>query len=1042
MSHSQQDARPGLFVAITEFGTTRTEASKVYRDLFLRENRVNSSFPFKSQIIATFGSTDLVELSFFDNYFHFAEISSSSAHAFRRTSGAKCVDFGLDSIPPRADCHHTITSASELIDSNRENPFMSVLYLKISPIPILCHQTTNLSDHEPLVHRIISRTISRGAEIWKTVRGVLASSLELNHELPPSSLSFRLTPLVGLDSIDVVFLIRTSCLEENSSIAWAFRNCKLGSALPSHEFQGSIKRLARLFGMSTREVREFWDESPLFSGTTSVIGIPLIRPAMKLLEPHTPNAMPSEPSAKIAPATDTKWRLEESDGHTKTFAARRAILLQHTNFAAGCFGEALKATRKRDVTYESSDYHHDNQDIPVAPKEEESASSAYEFLMLFDRADSLKFPLFSKAYDTRPREWSVHQIRDHLMSIFDLEDQENLQEGLSSSTEIAIKFRVPDDVVGRAANSKAIIRLKELLGRMRKIHLLRDTEEFQSTTSLSNRWLKVARESGIVYSATNGIVNIICAALDHLDDDLEDFLDLLIILNSLVSAVEDSFNQGLKLSSQQTVWLITIVERLAAARGRRDDPLRLSSSTLVFGGHAGYRTSRDAFIAFSEVMAYEIDSEALVIILDDPAGGVSCEVGPCHWDVLSVSALALNDPIHWLVSHELAHGRLEHMTLEDIMPGRSSQYLLEILSASGETKVALHDTVDDLIQRIGESLSHFGEEHLEESPFAEAMRQCLLEVFADLAFWQSLSLSDSRVEETRELFWFVHGPGLVLAVQHKLGFTEPDKRTLQALVLRCVILDLIFSRMQTSGRDSKLYRHSPSSIKKLMDEIHDTLALVLSASATSNPSGRDSRYDDAKAHLLFLRRSLDISPKKWVRSIQQLQRSLKVSALSDQTRNIFQNWISFCLALHEDIHTANNLTELKQRQLQQVKQIYRDYLTELRALWGAHAKPWPSFIKGHEDPQAVEREEEEENMERLTLRSRPYLSRRGGVFVFDTKLQGESGPADRIDSSTTEESGQRQYHRVTNRFISQLCELAREQRFYKLKAYLEGFPDS
>lgn len=974
-----------LFATITEFGINPDETFNVLDELHAHAKAQAKSFPYEHYLIKTFGKTDLIEVTLFNHYFRFAEATASTGQAFRRSVGVRCPE--EQDLP--ADHRENIRTVVEVLHGQKEafQPFLAVIFIGLSPIPGLC-----IPPGERLVaYRAIEAFCDKGNGFWKRYGDVAKAS-----GVPEDKPDPLIAPLIGLDSVELVLLVRAARLEQLSALTWAIRGQTLQDIESAEEWTDDEREQALDHAqmlldpemeMLRQKLEEHWRSCPLYRGNATVVG-------MRLREPDIRH---------------DKWHLEElPTGREKDVAAAGATFLVHTRYIPGA-KQPLKP-----LTWDDRDPVPDDG-LPPPNLDVDSPADApvdgkdRSFLLLFDRSDVLwtvNHPDQVKLERHLVHSHTVEMIRKFLSDVSGLESRPR-PPGIWTAEEIAVRTTIPSGLE-EDPGSELIDRFQMRLRELKNIHLDR-----QHPKSWTRRWLVATKGAGIAYSTTNVMVNVISTVLGRLTTDLDVFADLLPALKRLIEAAENK-----ELAPTDLIWLTEVVERVAGSRARRDQALEVPRDTLAFESYAGYRLPREAFISLVESLAEAIERKsAFVLVRDRPAHRVACQIGPSNWDVLGVSAVTLHDPVHWLIAHELAYGLLAHTTTGEL-DTKVSAALGRMTSGVEGLRVRADESLDQILRRTAKRLRSQHRKSLAE-PFAEALGRCLGELIADLCLWQSLALpgEDRSPERLRRRYWFVHGPGLVMALQSEYGSRPLDNPTLQAVILRCVFFSHLTER--PGGSDPSWSSFLSATLAEL-DRLAPEMRLAGPSHRwdTSPPPdvagwGEKPPSDETRrvlTRLQCLKEDLRVSDKRWRIAIRQLLDSLRfVERKTWELGELIGRWLAFVEALSEH-------HRLVSREKQKVWGLYGEYLAELVELWKDTADPWPPFVMGYRinDP----------SLETFRRRASIYgvaLSRRGSVLV--ARSHGDR-------------EGQRQYQRRTFQLFSELAEHARGDRLRKLIDYL------
>lgn len=958
-----------LFASITEFGFVPGKTSRVLVDLRRHARELDEVFRHEHYLIKTFGTTDLIEIALFNHYFRFAQASLSSSQTLRRSVGARCPE--KEDLPKNHPDH--ICTVRDVLEGNGDHrPLLAVVFMGLSPIPDLCLPIGS----KPLAWSVLESLCKKDSRFWESYRNVLKACGDEQPEYP------LIAPLIGLDSVELILIARASTLEQLLALGWATRGQNLGDIWPPEDFPRALERAKELLHPEIGrkdELEQHWRLCPLSRGSTTVVGI-------RVRAPDSRNAL---------------WRLEELPGDANPVVTKGAAFLIYAEHSPGLMAP---------IAIEHG--HESGQVNPADQDSDDEIIDDDDRLMLFDRADTLQtFAADRRLLFKMARPRRLHQVRDQLSLLAGLEGVTPSND-LQTRTVIAVRLKIPRDQL-RGLDPDLPNLFRHRLHAWRERHL--DKKHDEGWTA---RWLRATQKKGISYSATNGVINTISAVLSRLDNDLTGFADILPALHRLIEAAEDQ-----RTDPSDIVWLAEVVERIVGSRSRRDQSLQVPHDTLAFEAHAGYRLPREAFVALAESLAEDVLSnsetktssrQSFVVVRDTPGAGISSRIGPCRWTVLGISALNLHDPIHWLVTHELVHGRLAHTMVKEL----DAEELTALNSMTATVKrlrTLTDESVDMTFHRISEQLRHLHRRTLAE-PLVEAMSRYLAELAAELCLWSLLEPAKDESAQTGRRFWFAHGPGLIFAHLHRYGSRPLFATTLQTLILRCLLISGLTEREVSSTR-----QFLTAALREL-NELAAHMRLKGPShrwDATPPPNVERWRHHlpsmgirRALTRLQCLKEDLRIPDGSWLFAVSRLLEALRFAKeKSPEVLEFIDGWLGFSSAL------ARGTLRTGGDRHQEVRALYCEYLSELMATWGDTADPWPPFVEGHrmKDDSLV------------TFRRRRSIfgvafTRRGTVLV--EKARGDM-------------EGQRDYERRTLQFIGAMAEHARDLRYRKLLKYLQ-----
>ncbi|MCB9764819.1 MAG: hypothetical protein H6739_33900 [Alphaproteobacteria bacterium] len=1010
-----------LFASITEFGAVSAGYRKVLDDLRGRQRRLDLLLEEERLFAATLGPTDLVEILLFDSFFPLSEVGGSGAQAFRRASGVWCPQPGQDGIdtpplglPAYASELAEVCCIQDAMAEDPARPFLAVIYAKSSPIARLCLPPQGEEGGEQLIRAMLRLFLNPDSDVWsedlRTYRQHAVGYSRWPEDLPP----LRVAPLGGLDSVDLVFLVRASRLEQVGAVAWALRKQSMGVTWPAARFPRAVENARRLLGMQGQVIDdESWDESPLFSNTSSTLGVPI---RVREQRPERAHLVGQYSPDHLGPW----WMLESPQGSTWPAADEMALLVRY-RFMPGFFrtvGDAL----------------------PGALSDVDEGS----LLQLFGQRDALAYNqrILQEPHQIQPvSRYAVDDLLSFMSSLTGAAERPP-PSGVSSVTEIALVVHHPRRLREVMPGNTLIDAFRARLEGVRDFHLQRRATDFPGPWI--GTWLQGAKVAGLSYPVTNGVLNLICSVLDYLDEDLENFMDLLPPIRILVEWADayrrqagvDRILERPLTDEDISFWTWEIwqhlrdqplppqlreagafarfyenLEQLATFRGRRDHPLRAPNGTLAFEGHAGYRVARDAFITYVKTLArqYDLtsrDIEDRIIILDSSTGRPTCAAEPGGTAVVRVSAMAVHHPLHWVFGHEIAHARFAHTKVNsrpDLF--RAGHALVD---AAGLPRNLLRGTIEELLSAVGNSLwDEFASD--EGSPFCRAIADVLTEVPADLLEWRSLMVQGDAPGQAARRFWFVTGPGFVLGLRDIFGRAPIGLRRVRRLIVRVFFVSRFIQQ-----------RLIPETWREDLQDLCEWMFLNREAMGDDRRMEPLGRMADAPLieRLRCVKEDLDIPDEHWCAAVVNLVLDRSVTSRQGEedwgqfrrVQEVVDAWIPFVEALMGLGPTAAT---------DDARAIYARYLDNLMNLPGwEHADPWPHFIPGHPAPDLFEQHTAHRKGRRRPTYLTPALSQRGGVMLASA-------------------AHRQAYHDLTLRCILTLDDLSRKRRRRTLADYLE-----
>ncbi len=731
--------------SITEFGVPLNEYRTVLHDLHKRaELRRDKGHPMDRMLVASLGETDLLEVSFFKELSNLFEVSGSSVHAFRRSLGV-AADISTDAIITEQSKDWCLAPLDTVMGHDPKRPFVSIHYLRLSTLVVACTPPLGGAETDPQEQS--SRTLARKwirslgtSDLWTTYESELdACDLGADRgDLPPLLVS----PVTGLDTVDVVLLVRARRLEQIAVLSWVLRSCTVaGAHLDSPDQSALGSRLERLLQV-TRSESDRWPSSPTISHSTTLVGL--------WLDPEAAIADDLDTVALYGASND--WTPDDLAAESASFTRRHRV---YNTRAMARFASATKE-RRAAVLFGRADILY-------------PASGAASTLTIGAVIEIFDAPLRAKI-DQRMPGPGPDQV-----TLRDTPVKKVLDAQADVVTEIAIHLPIGAGTDGHP-DTGFERRLAQRLTESRKFHIERDPDEGAPKGWL-RRWLDASKKIGLAYPLTNGMVNLIPSVLNYLEQDPASYVDLLPLLAAIVRMAEDIADRQMTPRRLENRPVATIQElreayraasELMASRARRDDPLRPPRGTIAFEAHAGYRSYRDAFLVFTDAIRRELNIDHPTVVLDSAGGGFSVRTLTSGPIILTVSSMVLHHPFHWSTYvHEMGHALFATCSLEEweasVCPERPP-----LPAGERDAWTSIRMDFAESNRQVAGSLQRFG------FPSAELLSACFLqleEVAADVIVAQLIG-QPGDPEETLRRFWFVHGPSLIFERQRTQGYWQ------------------------------------------------------------------------------------------------------------------------------------------------------------------------------------------------------------------------------------------------------------------------------
>ena len=1019
--------------SITEFGATPPRYGQVLDDLHRSGRKRHGDFPCKQYFLAAFGSTDLVEIATFHHYFHLTQVGGSGAQAFRRSVGVVCPDDDeLDEIAGSGERAGPVCTVEEALKVTPWLPFAAVLYAKLGTSASLALAECELD--RPLPWLLLGSVADELSPIWTWYREILDATLDGGSELP-----LRVAPLLGLDAVEQVLVVRAERLEQIAALSMALRHQRLETIRPASQAARGLRTMADLMGRQRGEPA-WWDASPLFDGTSSVVGIPLR---------HTDSRR------------GRGWQLETTFSAFDAddpVAAQTGMLLARNRYAPGGFQQVLSRARLHEESEADSSVDDGEpgpsaeptghtgsaasagagDGEPGAPNEDEATTC----IILFDRRDLL-WNIRHPTRDSAPmplRPVTLGELADRVRLLSGLPPTATVPAdrvahpdeaagGRAIATDLSVAVRVPPSVAAALPECDFSERFADRLTDCRREHTRPDL-----LTGWRRRWLRATKAAGMTYPFTNGGVVLIDSVLGMLSTDFAEFVDLLPALEALVRLAEELAKVGLGAASdsaaawrsprestsaptpRELIRMYELVEALASSRVRRTHPLKRPGAGLAVHGHAGHQLPRDAFVAFVESLAKHLGhAGGAILVLDSPGGGLSCEIGPGGALAVRISTMALHHPLNWASAHELAHALFEQAPppsqgSDSLDPGR--QHLADAAARLRQTsRVGLEpdDSLGVHLRAVASDLRHIGAASTKKD-VARALASLVEEVSADLLLHDSLALPEDTPEQTAARFWFLHGPCLLFDLQNTFASTPLSDVVLEMLLLRIWLVGGLLD----GGLEPDAWA---AGLADLVEAGRDV---------AEGPGADGSSSNQAlKERLAAVREDLGVPSVLWLMALDRIE-GLAIAAgqgdeLSAEIIRLVQIWLDLAVAVraalapkHDDARDADPwLAFIRYIEILMTETVFEvaigDGADVVERRWRV-ASPWPPFVRGHDRSRAG-----------LVTDSRRWaeegvvISRRGGVMAGD--------------------QGQQHYNLITTAFVLELDEAVRRARLDKLLDY-------
>ncbi len=1002
-----EDPSPYLYAWITEFSVAAPDATDILTDLSLgastiHESQCPRSTPqkeFDHCILATLGTTDLIEIAFFNHLYHFFEIAESSSRSSKRSVGTRCLTAAeLENLTTESR-DYNLVPIDQLTLENARLPLIAIMSLRLSSLAKICvgSDDTTCPESATLLDAFLRRSFHRrnnsatqDGSTWNLYRSILTSTLD-----EPGSTStpkLLITPLSGLDSVDFIFLVRARNLEQIAALALAMRLQKLGTIWPTTSTGPDpkyLKTAKELLGYSNTIALD-WNRTALFKEIKTNWGL---------------RVMKSKESGD--------WRLERyRDAETQI--AKAAVSFSLTRVAP----DRIRASMKPFGIINS-----------LQQRGKVQIDTARRSLVLFGEFDTLLTPSVEDLFRTV----TLLDLQNHFRYLTGVESryltgveperQSALEAGIWPSTEIAVWIRMPVGI--KRPTYKLMKRFRQRLHNRR----VRDFGRLGERLSMTKRWLTGAQRLGLPYSTTSTMVNLLPAFLSSLEREPERFSELLPAIRYLIDivALHDAPLEPKATSPEPTQadirWLLSRTKEAFETLTHDHYPLQSSNITLRAEGAAGHRIANDAFYCMAESLNSALAHSHRIIVLPTVGGGLTSESGPRNLTVLRASSFVLHYPISWLIASELTHRRLQSTHLSDL-PSEEQRSLHKLL-VKADCDLDDRTLVIEALGALGGAFDSSAS-HSPSRVFTSSFSRILGEIIADLTLWRSLCIdSDDGAEGIRRL-WFIHGPALVSAKRDSCGSRSLGLPRLSDLILRVFFSNFLAdSHPAQPGETSKPHAapwHKPFLV--LLNDLKNN-QLRLENYHTLELDYHARSY----MHLQCLRLDLGIPDAMW---------STAIDSMSWSFSDVNNNKSRAASLIHQSLVLAKSMVDfwLWQESTEHPgRRLFCRYLSRLISDWET-SDPWPPFIRSHSVELNVSRGSMANvSVARERLRSSDpkggFISIRGGVF-----LRGNCSSLALEDNYAADLEAQKAYHIKTGTLIKRLADCSRTIRTRHLRDFL------
>lgn len=653
-------------------------------------------------LAATWGHTDIVECQEVNDVYALYASPNSPWLAVRNPVGG-CIPAWLnDALAAGADLDARIevTPLDGVMADDPERPFVAVHYFKLAPLAKSLVAITPAGEGGPetLAGTIARAFTDKSHPVWEHYRAIETAATAGTRYHPNKA---RVTLLLGLDHVELIAIVRAARLEQYAAFVEGTRLLTIEEAIGP----GSLKALPdaarrkRALG-----VGDDWTKGPAFAETVSMVGMQLVVPGMP-----------------------GSWRVRRPAKDQE--AAHRARLLVRMHHPPGSRADETRQLQGLRDLFPSG------AESPPRP-----ASIAFGFFGPFEVLPS------------KPSSLRVGQLADSLEILAGLGQNQTLLGASSSTVEVVLGNHERDPPVYAIAD-KLTRRLQDAKERLLYAGEPPDGNWIKA-------WQKGASAHGLSYALANAGADLLGEVVGRLDDNLDNFLDLLVPARQLVQSPNKNETDAIE-------DLLYVLEAMVSVRPRRDSVVHPPTAPRAFQGYAGYSTARNALTSFVRSAAAILGQKAPLVMEAFGRSPVLRVLGGGNF-ITSVSPIGVHHPHSWIHPHEIGHYPRDPTARES----------------------TVHDRVAKILQSFVRGPLVRNATHIEVE-VADAIMGAIKEMLADVPLWRLLRLRhDEDPSVTGLRLWFVLGPALVDSIRHGPGRSPTeDLQVFLRVVLTSIFLE-------------------------------------------------------------------------------------------------------------------------------------------------------------------------------------------------------------------------------------------------------------
>lgn len=717
------------FLCINEFGVPTGAMAEVRRIL---ESEWKGKGPRLEVLM--FGACDLVTLDATSDIRFLAVNNSKGPVSYQRSFGAAF----LDRSPP-GDVYGT---SDEVLSVWPEKAFVAICQLKVDPlVNLLCGDIfpSKLFDELDGFLKLRFEAFRTHVDELRNdpQRPWLVPLVDAWLEESANDLSsVRILPLAGLDSAEVILVLRCANLNTLGRVIWALRSLRMRHLHleTAPDLRRRIEADARTLQILGEHERSFEsiEHLPVWSYSSTAVGLPCALVDDEARLPNVPVCQRALLSVRMRSMPGRALVSEEQLQEFDTLFARGDPTRENhlpTRFTVlGSY----------DLMYPAGG---------SVKKEEATGEDGASIVSVKQTLDP-------------PQEYTLREIAGALRDPVQPHSRGYLQE-----TTIALRVFPPglrradllaDPEIARFAQTDASDRFESVLAQA-QARWLGEYHTALKDAFRRQRW---------PYSETNGALNLVVSLVTLLTDrlEMENYIELLPPLDAWRRAVVAPVQS--KVDVHRTY---KNLDRVMHARSHRESPYHPPGVSRSFEARAGYVLPRDAFHAYLNELARLRLSDEVAVLLVDGTDGQLLVKHAGRVSIFFVSALRLQNPLLWpSVAHEVEHARYRNTHVNG-----SAQHRCRELFASwrGSEELISYGRPQEILSRL---FAHPDASWASEDRWFDSFRnrahQEFVQVACDVAILDSGALGSPESHGDRVMRLVATSmPNLVMDIHGNLG---------------------------------------------------------------------------------------------------------------------------------------------------------------------------------------------------------------------------------------------------------------------------------